>query len=47
MPMVLSVNSDRRTDEYGGDTKGRVRFVLEFVKVVKEKRQDCVVLSIE
>ena len=36
MPLVLSFNSDRRTNEHGGDTKGRVRFAVEFVKVVKE-----------
>jgi len=36
MPVVLSVDSDRRTDEYGGDTKGRARFALEFVSVAKK-----------
>ncbi len=32
----LSVHANKRTDEYGGDLKGRSRFILETVKAVRE-----------
>jgi len=33
----LSAVWNKRTDEYGGDVKGRARFLLELIKIVKEE----------
>ncbi len=42
----LSPRSNERTDEYGGDAKGRARFAIEIIKRMREKLGDEFPISI-
>jgi 2,4-dienoyl-CoA reductase-like NADH-dependent reductase (Old Yellow Enzyme family)/thioredoxin reductase len=42
----LSPLSNKRTDEYGGDAKGRARFAIEIIKRIREKLGDEFPISI-
>ncbi len=37
LQQFLSPNTNKRTDEYGGDTLGRMRFLLEIIQGIKEQ----------
>ncbi len=37
LQQFLSPNTNKRTDEYGGDTLGRMRFILEIIEGIKKE----------
>ncbi len=37
LQQFLSPNTNKRTDEYGGDTTGRMRFILEIIEGIKKE----------
>ncbi len=37
LQQFLSPNTNKRTDEYGGDTRGRMRFILEIIEGIKKE----------